>query len=213
MVSTGYPLACLTVKISNSTLFFGSKCNAMCCCLLKKCHLQLEGWLACTQNNNFKKINKYILNNIENVSWAMATTKTLDPWPSWQGHLDGLFFGVKLARPLLADRNRPDVMNKWVDYATWFMNHAVVRYCVFVDECGYNIWTARSHGRVWQGERAYHQVCGQRGRNLTVTMAISPINGLVFSSAVLGRMNAARFHNFLAQARTNLDPDEEVIFV
>ena len=93
------------------------------------------------------------------------------------------------------------------------MNHAVVRYCVFVDECSYNIWMAGSHGRVRQEERVYHQVCGQRGRNLTVTMAISPINGLVFSSAVLGRMNAARFHNFLAQARTNLDPDEEVIFV
>ena len=104
-------------------------------------------------------------------------------------------------------------MTKRVDYATWFMNHTVVRHCVFVDECGYNIWTARSHGRARQGERAYRQVCGQRGRNLTVTMAISPINGLVFSSAALGGRNSARFDNFLAQARTNLDPDEEVIFV
>ena len=92
------------------------------------------------------------------------------------------------------------------------MNHTVVRHCVFVDECGYNIWTARSHGRARQGERAYRQVC-QRGRNLTVTMAISPINGLVFSSAALGGRNATRFDNFLAQARTNLDPDEEAIFV
>ena len=64
-----------------------------------------------------------------------------------------------------------------------------------------------------QGERVYRQVCGQRGRNLTVTMAISPINGLVFSSATVGGMNAERFNNFLAQARTNLDPDEPVIFV
>ena len=60
--------------------------------------------------------------------------------------LDGMMFRVKLARPLPADRNRPDVLNKRVDYATWFMTHAVVRHCVFVDECGYNIWTARSHG-------------------------------------------------------------------
>ena len=91
------------------------------------------------------------------------------------------------------------------------MNHAVVRHCVFVDECGYNIWTARSHGRARQGERVYRQVCGQRGRNLTVTMAILPINGLVFSSAALGGLNASRFDNFLAQARTS--PEEEVIFV
>ena len=119
--------------------------------------------------------------------------------------LDGMLFRVKLARPLPADRNRPDVLNKRVDYATWFMNHAVVRHCVFVDECGYNIWTTRSHGRARLGERAYRgQVCGQRGRNLTVTMAISPINGLVFSSAAVGGMNAARFDNFLAQARTNV---------
>ena len=124
---------------------------------------------------------------------------------------DGMLFRLKLARPLPADRNRPGVMNKRVDYASWFMNHAVVRHCVFVDECGYNIWTARSHGRARQGERAYRQVSGQRGRNLTVTMAILPINGLVFSSAVLGGLNASRFDNFLAQARTS--PEEEVIFV
>ena len=48
---------------------------------------------------------------------------------------------------------------------------------------------------------------------MTVAMAISPINGLVFSSAALGGRNATRFDNFLAQARTNLDPDEEAIFV
>ena len=115
--------------------------------------------------------------------------------------LDGMLFRVKLARPLPPDRNRPDVLNKRVDYATWFMNYAVVRHCVFADECGYNIWTARSHGKARQGERAYRQVCGQRGRNLTVTMAISPINGLVFSSAFVGGMNAARFDNFLTQVK------------
>ena len=44
-------------------------------------------------------------------------------------------------------------------------------------------------------------------------MAISPINGLVFSSAFVGGINAARFDNFLPQARTNLNPEESVIFV
>ena len=93
------------------------------------------------------------------------------------------------------------------------MNHAVLRHTVFVDECGYNIWTARSHGRARRGERAYRQVCGQRGRNVTVCLAISPINGLVFHSAYLGGMNAVRFSDFLVQARLNLDPDETVIFI
>ena len=63
-----------------------------------------------------------------------------------------------MARPLHADRNRPDVLNKRVDYATWFMNYAVVRHCVLVDECGYNIWTAISHGRARQGERVRESI-------------------------------------------------------
>ena len=84
------------------------------------------------------------------------------------------------------------------------MNHAVLRHTVFVDECGYNIWTTRSHGRARRGERAYRQVCGQRGRNVTVCLAISPINGVVFHSAYLGGMNAVRFSDFLVRARLNL---------
>ena len=43
------------------------------------------------------------------------------------------------------------------------MGHAVVNHTVFIDECGYNIWTARSQRRALTGERAYRQACGQRG--------------------------------------------------
>ena len=63
------------------------------------------------------------------------------------------------------------------------------------------------------GERAYRQVCGQRGRNVTVALAVSLVNGLVFPSAYISGMNATRFNEFLAQTRQNLDPDEEVIFI
>ena len=124
-----------------------------------------------------------------------------------------MLYRVKLARPLPADRNRPDVLQNRVEYGNWFMGHAVVNHTVFIDECGYNIWTARSQGRALRGERAYRQVCGQRGRNVTVALAISPTSGLVFHSAILGGMNGRRFDDFLAQTRLNLDPDEHVIFI
>ena len=69
---------------------------------------------------------------------------------------------------------------------------------------------ARSHGRARLGERAYRQVCGQRGRNLTKTMAISPMNIFLSSS---WRNECCAFRYFLARARTNImDPDEWVIF-
>ena len=73
--------------------------------------------------------------------------------------------------------------------------------------------TARSHGRARVGERAYRQVCGQRGSNVTVALAISPTNGLVFHSAFLGGMTGQRFNDFLTRARLNLDPNEHVIFI
>ena len=115
--------------------------------------------------------------------------------------LEGMLYRVKLAGPLPADRNRPDVLQKRVDYANWFMRHAVVNHSIFVDECGYNMLTARSHGRARLGERAYRQVCGQRERNVTVALAISPTNGLVSHSAFLGGMTGQRFNDFLTQAR------------
>ena len=48
---------------------------------------------------------------------------------------------------------------------------------------------------------------------MTVALAISPINGLVFHSAIIGGMNAERFSEFSAQARLNLDPNEHVVFI
>ena len=120
-------------------------------------------------------------------------------------NLEGMLFRVKLVRSVPADRNRRDVLQRRQEYGNWFMNHAIMRHCVFIDECGYNIWTARNHGRARQGERAYRQVCGQRGRNVTVALAVSPVNGLVSHSTYIGGMNAPRFNDFLAQTRQHLD--------
>ena len=69
------------------------------------------------------------------------------------------------------------------------------------------------HGRARVGERAYRQVCGQRGQNVTVTMAISPLDGLVYHSVQIGGMNAQRFGEFFVQTRQQLDPDELVFFI
>ena len=60
--------------------------------------------------------------------------------------LEGILFRVKLASPVPADRNRPDVIQNRLDYANWFMGHAMVNYSVFIDECGYNIWSSRNQG-------------------------------------------------------------------
>ena len=88
-----------------------------------------------------------------------------------------------------------------------------MRHYVFIDECGYNIWTARNHGKERQGMGAYRQVCDQRGWAVTVALAVSPVNGMMFHSAYIGEMNAPRLNHFAAQTRQNLYPDEKVIFI
>ena len=62
--------------------------------------------------------------------------------------LEGTLFRVKLVRPVPEDRNKRDVLQRRKEYGNWFMNHAIMCHCVFIDERGYNIWTARNHGRV-----------------------------------------------------------------
>ena len=54
--------------------------------------------------------------------------------------LNRMLFRVKLPRRVPADRNRPDLLNKRVDYANWVIDYAVGRHGVFVDECSYDIW-------------------------------------------------------------------------
>ena len=122
--------------------------------------------------------------------------------------LDELLFSVKRVRPLPAERNRPDVIQKRFDYASWFLNDMVINHCIFTDECGYNIWTARGCGRGRVGDRAYRQVCGQRGRNVTICLAISPNAGLIHHKTMQGGMNRDRFNEFLVQVSARLNEHE-----
>ena len=70
-----------------------------------------------------------------------------------------MLFTLKLARLLPNDRNRPNVFIKRTEYAEWLINHAILRNRVFIDACGCDVWTARSHERASIDERAYQQVC------------------------------------------------------
>ena len=54
----------------------------------------------------------------------------------------------------------------------------------------------REYGRGRVGERAYRQVSGQRGRNVTISLAVSPTNGLVYHTARIGGMNRQLFNDF-----------------
>ena len=65
-------------------------------------------------------------------------------------NLEGMLFRVKLIGP--SQQTETDEF-KNVETGSWNMQLCAIVF--FIDECGYNIWTARSHGRARQGERAY----------------------------------------------------------
>ena len=89
--------------------------------------------------------------------------------------LDGIIYTFKLVRPCPAERNRPDVIQHRREYSAWFLGEAIQRQIVFIDECGFNVWTARSQGRALRGDRAYRQVSGQKGHNISIILAVSSV--------------------------------------
>ncbi len=58
------------------------------------------------------------------------------------------------------------------------------------------------------GERAYRQVCGQKGRNVTICLAVSQIFGLVHYTIQMGGMTRESFTEFLAGTAAHLDENE-----
>ena len=61
---------------------------------------------------------------------------------------------------------------------------------VYIDESGFNIFTWRSKGRAPLGQRV-RRVVAPRGRNINITLAISPDMGLVHH--VKARLYSSRF--------------------
>ena len=83
-------------------------------------------------------------------------------------------------------------------YASWMVNEGMGVHRVYVDETGLNLHLSRTRGRAAVGERAARVVCGQRGRNMTVIMAISDLVGVLYYEVVWGGVTAEVFSDFLA---------------
>ena len=112
-------------------------------------------------------------------------------------NLEGMLFRVKLVRPVLADRTNMMFCKEGKKMET---GSSIMPLCatMFLSMSAVTAsqWTARNHGRERQGMRAYRQVCDQRGWDVTVALAVSPVNGLMFHSAYIGGMNAPRLNDF-----------------
>jgi transposase len=115
--------------------------------------------------------------------------------------LNGQLITTKLVRTITIQWNAPDVKLDRRNYIHWLTSEAMVddSSLIYIDECGFNIWTARSIGRAERGQRAVRVVCGSRGKNLTICMAVSPSYGLCHSVFVEVGMTKEKFQDFLSE--------------
>ena len=68
--------------------------------------------------------------------------------------LDGQLITLKKLEDAPFERNSPAVKQERRNYATWFTREGVNRNLIYVDECGFNIYTRRTRGRAVCGRRA-----------------------------------------------------------
>ena len=126
--------------------------------------------------------------------------------------LDGSLITLKLLRSVPTQWNADDVKSERVEYVNWYFQEGTQREIVFVDECGFNIWTSRTQGRSARGSRAVRIVSGSRGKNLTVCLAVSPRLGKIHFTFVDGGMTKELFINFISEVSALLS-DENLFII
>lgn len=111
--------------------------------------------------------------------------------------LTGRLIVLKKVEDAPLERNSTRVKELRNVYARWLLGQGVAMEVIFIDEAGINLWVRRTRGRARRGERAVRVVGGQRGRNFTVTFAVSSRRGLVHHAIFEGGMTSDRFNAFL----------------
>ena len=108
------------------------------------------------------------------------------------------------------ERNRDDVVEARKEHAEWFVTN--VEEIIYIDESGFNLWTARTRGRALRGDRAVRIVGGRTGENFTMIIAVSSIRGLIHHDMLQGGVDITRFNNFLTET-SNAAGAQPVTFI
>jgi transposase len=113
--------------------------------------------------------------------------------------LDGQLITLKKTREVIAERNSLRVKDLRCTYAQWIIEGDVTpEECIYIDESGFNVWIKRNYGRSSSGKRCFTVCNGQRGRNISLCMAIG-LNGVLHWKLINDSFNRERFTEFLME--------------
>jgi transposase len=139
---------------------------------------------------------------LESVCGLNITTGCISKW------LDGQLITVKKTREVIAERNSQRVKDLRSEYAQWMIEDGVpADECVYIDETGYNVWIKRSYGRSSKGKRCFTVCDGQRGKNISLCMAIG-LDGVLHWKLVNGPFTRESYTEFLVELSEMLEGEK-----
>lgn len=127
--------------------------------------------------------------------------------------LDGELITLKQVRNIPLNRNSESVKTARVAFANYMYDDGIHQHRVYIDETGYNLYTARTYGRARRGERVNRMVAGQRGNNVTLIAAVSNVAGMFYHEIHVTSVTKEIFGNFMTSLCAVLGPEEAVFFM
>lgn len=116
-------------------------------------------------------------------------------------------------------RNSPENLVRRQEFADWLVGMPPACHMIYLDETGFNIWTRRSQGRSRRGQRVRRVVHTQRGAQVNIIQAVSPVLGLVYHEIIGETMTAIKFQASIEQllrtvsSRPDVQADERFCIV
>ena len=110
-------------------------------------------------------------------------------------YLDMKMITYKVGRVIPLARNSEHVLTSRHEYATWLSSNFGLHQ-IYIDECGFNLWTAPKHGRAPSGKTPHVIVSSQQGRNQTLILAISSRASVVHYEIINGSADSSKFNVF-----------------
>ena len=115
-------------------------------------------------------------------------------------HLQNQLISMKIAgkdADVPRQRNTNENKQKRYAYAEWLAHLPLNAHIIYIDECGFNLFTRRRQARSAVGERVRRQVKGICGRNINLILAISAEYGLMSFEMKQETLNHEKYQRFI----------------
>jgi hypothetical protein len=129
---------------------------------------------------------------LSSVCGVNVCVNTITNW------LDGQLLTLKAVRDVPAERNSTATKERRFYFAKWMLESLASQKCVYIDECGFNIWTKRTYGRSVKGSRCFRVMDYQRGKNMSLCMAIGEC-GIIHHQIIVGAFDREKYTVFLEE--------------